>query len=241
MRNPPGLTPMPAPVLQALPLRPIIRETVQDRVYQQLRAMILNGEIKPGQTVTIQSLAEAFQVSAMPVREALRRLLAEQALTALAGRSVGIPALTRERLADLTRVRREVEAMAARWAAQHIAKEDLVALAGLLETMQQAAEERDGKAYLPANRRFHFIIYQAARSPTLMGIIEPLWLQIGPYFDLLRASGNWQSANRAHQAALAALEKGDGEAAGKAIQADIDEAAATLMELLAAPNTRTRA
>ena len=67
--------------------------------------------------MTVQSLAEAFGVSAMPVREALHRLSAAQALTVVAGRSVGIPALTVERLEDLRRVRGEIEGLAAAWAA----------------------------------------------------------------------------------------------------------------------------
>ena len=46
------------------------RGTLQDHVYRQLCELILNGEIAPGQLITIQALAEAFGVSAMPVREA---------------------------------------------------------------------------------------------------------------------------------------------------------------------------
>src|SRR5579875_1696119 len=114
-----------------LPLRPVDRETVQDRVYREIKDLILNGEIEPGQTVTIQALSDAFQVSTMPVREALRRLMAEQALMVVSGRSVGIPALTRARLADLCRVRREVEPLAASWAAERIGAADLRRLAEL--------------------------------------------------------------------------------------------------------------
>jgi DNA-binding GntR family transcriptional regulator len=170
-----------------LPLRPIARETVQDRVYRQLRELILNGEIEPGQTITIQSLSNAFQVSAMPVREALRRLTAEQALTVVSGRSVGIPALARERLEDLRRVRREVEPLAVSWAAQRIGSADLRRLKELIDRMQIAADEKDGRRFVPANHDFHFTIYRAAGSPALLSFIESLWLQIGPYFHVLRA------------------------------------------------------
>ena len=74
-----------------------------------MKELILNGGIEPGRTVTIQSLADAFGVSAMPVREALHRLVAEKALTVVAGRSVGIPPLNIDRLEDLTRARIEIE------------------------------------------------------------------------------------------------------------------------------------
>jgi len=215
-----------------LKLSPVDRETVQDRVYRRIREMILNGEIEPGQTVTIPGLSAAFQVSAMPVREALRRLMAEQALMVVSGRSVGIPALTRARLADLRRVRCEVEGLAMAWAAERIAPEELRLLSEMVHEMQVAADARDGRRYVPANHDFHFTIYRAAESPTLLSIIESLWLQIGPYFHVLRASENWHAANSRHRTMLEALGRRDGAGAADALQRDIDEAAAALEVLL---------
>lgn len=215
-----------------LPLRPVDRETVQDRVYRQIREMILNGEIEPGQTVTIQGLSDAFRVSAMPVREALRRLMAEQALAVVSGRSVGIPTLTRARIADLRRVRRDVEGLAVAWAAERIGVNELRRMAELVERMQLAADAHDGRLYVPANHDFHFIVYRAADSPTLLSIIESLWLQIGPYFHVLRASDNWHAANSTHRTMLEALGRHDGRAAADALRRDVDEAARALEVLL---------
>ena len=163
-----------------LPLSPVDRETVQERVYRRIREMILNGEIEPGQTITIPGLSAAFQVSAMPVREALRRLMAEQALMVVAGRSVGIPALTRARLADLRRVRREVEGLAIAWAAERAGPAELRLLSKMVSEMELAADARDGRRYVPANHDFHFTIYRAADSPTLFSIIESLGCRSGP-------------------------------------------------------------
>ena len=90
-----------------------VRGTLQDHVYRQLCELILNGEIAPGQLMTIQALADAFGVSAMPVREALQRLIAARALTVISSRSIGVPHLTRASALDLRRVRLEVESLAA--------------------------------------------------------------------------------------------------------------------------------
>ena len=215
-----------------LPRRPVGRETVQERVYRQIREMILNGEIEPGQTITLQSLSDAFQVSAMPVREALRRLMAEQALTVVFGRSVGVPALTRDRLRDLCRVRCEVEPLATVWATSRIMPAGLVRLAELLDRMQEAAAQKNGRLFVPANYEFHFLIYRAAASPALLSIIESLWLQIVRYFHALRNSGNWREANVAHQALLSGLMRQNAKEAASALRRDIADAAATLMGLL---------
>jgi DNA-binding GntR family transcriptional regulator len=214
------------------PYRPVARETVQDQVHCQLKELILDGEIAPGVTVTIQGLAEAFGVSAMPVREALHRLTAAGALTVVAGRSVGIPPLSVERLMDLKRVRAEVEGLAAEWAAAGATRPLLQRLDELIERMESSTAESDRSSFVPANREFHFTVYRAAGSETLMTVIEPLWLQIGPYLGLLRGSGNWRTANRQHRLIRDALARGDGKAARAALRADIEEAADILAGLL---------
>lgn len=216
----------------AIPLDPAPRETLQDHVYQRIRDLILNGEIAPGRSITIQSLATAFAVSHMPVREALHRLTAERALTVVSGRSMGIPPLSVERLADLKRVRNEVEGMAAAWAAERIDAEGLARLIQLNETLDAAAEVNDIKGYLHANRGFHFTVYAAAGSPTLLSMIESLWLQISPYFNLLHGSGNYVESNEHHRALTRALQRRDPEAAREALKGDIAAAARVLDRLL---------
>lgn len=214
-----------------LPIQPLTRETTQERVYAQLRDLILDGGLPPGQTVTIQGLANSFGVSAMPVREALQRLTAERALAVLSGRSIGIPPLTLERLRDLCRVRVEVEGMAVAWAAGTLRAPELHRMDLLLRQMN-AAETGEGRSYVSANRQFHFLVYAAAGSPTLLGMIEQLWLQVSPYFHLLRDSGNWREANHAHHTLRDACARGDGAAAREALREDIERATAALETLL---------
>ncbi|TIX54354.1 MAG: GntR family transcriptional regulator, partial [Mesorhizobium sp.] len=79
------------------------RVTVQDGVYQQLRHALMVGSFDPAQVLTIASLAEAFGTSNMPVREALRRLAAENALEISQNGSACVPIVTRARLDDLCR------------------------------------------------------------------------------------------------------------------------------------------
>lgn len=213
-------------------LRPIVREKVSDQVYQRLRDGIMRGELAPGQNVTIQGLAADLDVSAMPVREALHKLSAHRALMVLSGRSVGVPELSVERLADLRRVRREIEGMAAAWASQLARKEDLAALTRFIDAMWQAERQTDRAGYLAANQQFHFHIYRMSESPTILPIIESLWLQIGPYLNLLHNSGNFETSNHMHEAARDALAAGDADGARAAIQSDIDGAADALTPLL---------
>jgi DNA-binding GntR family transcriptional regulator len=212
----------------ALPVLPVPRETMQDHVYNGVKELILNGDISPGQSITIQSLATAFAVSHMPVREALRRLVAERALTVISGRSVGVPKVSLERLEDLRRVRVEVEGLAAEWASARIDRATLSRLETSYLAMDKAIGDGDVKSYLHGNRDFHFLIYKAAGSETLLSIIESLWVQISPYFNLLYALGDFGRANREHRKVIEALARGDAASARAAIRADLDGAAAAL-------------
>src|SRR3569623_3141581 len=96
----------------ALPQMQVARVTLPGEIYRRLMMMNLDGGLMPGELVTIQGLASAFGVSAMPVREALQRLTAEGALRVISGRSGGIPELESDRLADLPKVRVEVASLA---------------------------------------------------------------------------------------------------------------------------------
>ncbi len=215
-----------------LNIEPLPRDTLQERVYRQVAGLILDGGIAPGQLVTIQGLAEAFGVSAMPVREALKRLTAANALTVVSGRSIGVPPLNLERLTDLRNVRHEIEGTASSWAALRADKAAIARLEKELERMQQAIASGDTKGYLQANRAFHFAVYQSAGSPTLFSFIEVLWLQIGPYLNLLRESGNYVSSNLHHRGVLDAIVDRNPEAARAALSRDIEDAYQVLVEVL---------
>lgn len=216
----------------SIPHRPVVRGTLPGEIYRGIKELILDGGIAPGELVRIQGLADAFGVSAMPVREALQRLTAEKALTVVSGRSVGIPELEASRLRDLCRVRLEIETLATTWAAGNLRANDIRRLEGLVTVMEAAVSEGDARRYVRANHEFHFGIYRAAGSETLLSIIEALWLQVSPYFHLLHGSGNYASANHQHRELLAALRNDDPLATSRAIRADIEDAAKVLLGLL---------
>lgn len=216
----------------SLKVVPLSRETLQDRVYRKVCDLILDGEIAPGQLVTIQSLADAFGVSHMPVREALKRLTAANALTVVSGRSIGIPRLNRASLNDLRNVRLEIEGLAAIWATRNITDDELRGIKEVYLRLGTAIDTGDVRSFLRANHAFHFAIYSAAGSERLVTIIENLWLQIGPYFNLLRGSGNYEVSNRHHQVIVDGLDARDENRVAEAVRADIEAAYRVLLGLV---------
>lgn len=208
-------------------LTPIARETVQDRVYAQLRQTLIDGGFAQGDMLRIVDLAERLQTSTMPVREALGRLVSEQALEALPNRTVRVPLITRHRLDDLERTRILIEGRLVQLALPNLSVNDIEMLKQFNRDCDAAFEQHGqdiGPVTSQLNQRFHFNIYMAAGSHVLIPIVESLWLQSGP---IVRAAAQIHdeqggvAATDHHWAMIAAIERGDAESAMTCLSQDI--------------------
>jgi DNA-binding GntR family transcriptional regulator len=160
----------------------------------------------------------------MPVREALRQLVAEKALVMNAGRSFAVPLLTHAQYVDLVRIRAEIEGYAAAQAASRISASAVGKLRMLNKAMSAASKGGDRDSYILRNQEFHFLIYDASGSTVIKPIIESLWLQAGPYLALLFDEGpHAKSALDRHEGAVEALKKGDARMARTMIAGDITD------------------
>lgn len=228
-------------------LSPVGRETLQDRVYAELRRSLIHGMLDAGEMLRIQDLAETLETSTMPVREALGRLVSEQALEALPNRSVRVPTITRERLDDLARARCLIEGQVTALALPNLANGDFEQLKQLTRECEAAFRSRERhKAQITSelNHAFHFYIYRAARSAVLIPIIESLWLQSGPYVRAAAQIHDEQrhiSATHHHWALIEALQRGDSPGAVKALTDDITRSFNLIRSRLDAEDIEERA
>jgi DNA-binding GntR family transcriptional regulator len=207
------------------------RETLHERAYDEVKKAIMGGAIAPGAPMTIRALAKALGTSVMPVREALRRLVAERALELLPNRSVTLPVMTAEKFDEIVRIRLALEGMMAETAAKHITADEMKRMTRLNEEM--ITKLRQGtKKYLGLNQEFHFQLYLAARMPQAMSIVETLWLQIGPFLHHVEIDFGAPDFLHHHDTMLKALAKRDGPRARTAIEADIGEAAQSILDSL---------
>lgn len=210
-------------------LGPVVRESLQERVYQKLRRSLIYGVFDAGEVLRIKDLADRLQTSTMPVREALGRLVSERALESTPSRSVRVPMITRKRLDDLAHARTLIEGELVRLAAENLRTADFAQLRDLTHDCEAAfasAASDKSQTTSELNHAFHFTIYAAAGSAVLMPIVESLWLQSGPYVRV--AAGIYEerpefSAVHHHWELIAALERGDSEAAAKALADDITQ------------------
>ncbi|MEZ5984033.1 MAG: GntR family transcriptional regulator [Parvularculaceae bacterium] len=135
---------------------------IHEEVYERLRRAIIAGQFEPGKSLSVRGLAAEFGVSAMPAREAIRRLAALGALEVTETRRVMVAHMTPERFDELTIARRTLEPEIAALAARKLAKDAKIrdALIAKLKTIDAALDEAIARGdiadYGRRNSEFHF-------------------------------------------------------------------------------------
>jgi DNA-binding GntR family transcriptional regulator len=200
-------------------IRAVERETLNDRVYRELRTMLMSGGFVPGSEMKLRTLAHSLHVSLMPVRDAIGRLVAERALKMLPNHRVIVPEMTIDEFLEIRRVRILLEGEAAALACQHIGPDGVASLKRIHEKIKSLSGNKQ-KQFWALNQEFHFTVYAAAKSPLLLSMIESLWLQIGPVFNHIPINLTSEGA-RGHHRIIAALGAGDVKAARAALTEDL--------------------
>lgn len=208
------------------PRRPLADSTaVHDQVYDSIRQALITGKIAPGVGVSLRSLAAELGVSPMPVRDAVRRLVAERALAINpANKRLSVPSLSAERLEQLEMARQWIEPELAARAAPRADEALVRRLKAIDQDLEEALRVGDVDGYMVANHAFHFAIYERAGAEVLLAMAGGLWLQIGPFMRVVfgRVGTGSLPADR-HAEAMDALKARDAEGARRAIAADLSE------------------
>lgn len=199
------------------------KRPAHQHVYDQLRAQILFGALAPGQAVTIQGLADALDAGMTPVREAIRRLMSDGALSMLGNRRVIVPELTEHCIEQLDFMRQSLEPDLARRSAAHIGSEGLATLKQHDDALNLAIGQGDIPGYLTCNYRFHATLYQIARAPILSATVERLWLRFAPSLRVVCGRYGTLNLPDKHADLMAALVAGDADAAAQAMAEDVSQ------------------
>ncbi|WP_417457353.1 GntR family transcriptional regulator [Kordiimonas sp.] len=209
-------------------------ETAQEWVYRALRFAVMSGQVQPGRALTIRGIADMLDVSAMPVREALRRLTSEGALELKSNRRIMVPDLSPARLAELLELRIMLEVHAAERALPYISDAKLSELHALNDEQNKAFEAPDPQGIIIGNQAFHRALYLAHPHAVTLPMIERIWLQLGPLHRLALANLEKHYVTDRHVEIMQAIETRNPFGLKAAIEADIRDGAGymTQTELL---------
>jgi DNA-binding GntR family transcriptional regulator len=215
-------------------LSPSKHEKLATRIHKEFQGLLIAGEFTPGERLKVADLVEQTGTSITPVREALIQLVSENAVEMYSPRAFAIPQLSLDRYREIRAMRMALERLATQEATPHLTPRDLDKLETSHDGFVAAEKAGDGRTTLRSNREFHFRIYQAARMPLLLTNIERLWAMMGPILNVFYAKMDNDYIGAAeHLNILEAFRAGDAEAAGRAMQADLQRGGESMERYIA--------
>lgn len=192
-----------------------------ERVYRALRSRVMHGEIHPGEALTLRGIGAEFDVSMTPAREAVRRLVAEGALSLSSSGRVSAPELSNDRIEELACLRSMLEPELGSRALPRVHPALIERLQKINASISETMVKADAIGYVRLNLEFHRTLYLRAQSPAMLALVETIWLQSGPTMRALYSRTANTQANEKHRSILAALKGGDEPGLRIAIRADV--------------------
>jgi DNA-binding GntR family transcriptional regulator len=209
-----------------MPITPRLTDpnaAAHERLYRSLRQQVMHGEVPPGMPITLRGLARDFGVSMTPAREAVRRLVAEGALTISSSGRVSTPELSPERIEELAAIRALLEPELASRALPRAHFALIERLAAINALNADAVMRQDAVAYVRTNLEFHRTLYLRAQAPAMLAMCETVWLQLGPTMRALYSRLQRKDPPHHHRIILAALKAGDEPGLRLAVRTDVSQ------------------
>ena len=196
-------------------------------IAQSLKEMIYEAELKPGQPLIQERIAEMFQVSRVPVRDALQMLIGMGIAVNVPRRGVIVRPLSRTLLAELFEVRKILEGSAVRMAVRNASPDHLRRLESLIEQQAECTKTGDVKRYARLDDDFHRTLYDAVGNARLLELIFANWEMIKQArcaSTVVPEHGRaWIATSiKRHKRILAALKRGGEDAACAAVFENIE-------------------
>lgn len=179
-----------------------------DRCLAQVRAMVLSGELLPGQKVQQELLAKSLGMSRVPVREALSRLHSEGVVDYKPNTGYTVARFNSEDLSEIYLMRKLLETELLKTI--DLGQIDVAALRTLHGQMIEAAEAGNPEEFQERNQEFHFTILSASPLEVVIQELERLWYMSAFYRSMyLYEPETTSHIIEEHQGIIYAVEAGD--------------------------------
>ncbi|HKS66215.1 MAG TPA: GntR family transcriptional regulator [Candidatus Acidoferrales bacterium] len=212
----------------------IPRTSLTLAVADRLRESILRGEFQEGQQLRQDAIAATFQVSRIPVREALRQLEAEGLIKIIAHRGAVVSSLSSEEIEELFEIRAVLECEVLRLSIPNLTEADFQRADEILRVYEKALwMQGDVGSWGRLNSQFHALLYGRANRPHFMSIIRQINNNGERYTGLqLYLTRAFERAKKEHRQLLQLCRKRDVEGACALLKQHIQTAGRTLKETL---------
>ena len=190
-----------------------------DKIREELEQMIVAGEFRDGERLDEVKLAEKFNISRTPLREAFQGLAASGLLELLPRRGAFVRYPDLVELVEMFEVMAELEVMCGERAARRITDEQLAAIKGTITGCEIALKAGDSDAYYRENELFHHLIYHASGNSFMAQQATFLHKRLQPFRRMqLRVRGRMPQSMSEHHEIVAAIEAGDAPKAAECLR-----------------------
>jgi DNA-binding GntR family transcriptional regulator len=191
-------------------MKAIQKKTLHEEIADNLREMIMSGELREGDKIKENVLCDMMGISKTPLREALRVLSAEGLIRLVPNRGSYVTTPTFEEIKEMFDVMRVLEGVCARTAVEKMRDRDLSKLEKLHQKLEKNFRRKDQKEYIHQNNLYHAFVQELAGNKTLNQIVNGLRQKILLYrFQSLNLPGRFEQSIQEHRSLLAAFRDKD--------------------------------
>ena len=211
--------------------RPIARRTVAAEAAEILRQRILTGDLRSGQPIRQEQIAQELGVSRIPLREALKQLEAEGFVTIEPHKGAVVSTLSLAEVEELFELRIHLESWLLRDAIPRMREADFAQLDAIIDESRMP----DNLAHWgDVNWRLHEAMYRPAGKPISLRFLKRIHDNLDRYLRLqITLTQDWDRAHRDHQELIELSRAGEVDAAVKVLERHIRDTARALATALA--------
>lgn len=181
----------------------IARQSLPETLAESIRERILNGEFREGDQLVQEALADEYEVSRMPVREALRQLESSGLVELKTHKGAVVTSIPLDQIAELFDLRATLECSLLGHAIPLMDEQSLLSSRDVLAQLEVAYHRKDISAWGALNWAFHRSLYLPANRVQTLGIIQGVNLQTDRYIRLhLLLTGMIERAEDEHEEIL---------------------------------------
>jgi len=208
--------------------------TKKEKVYSSIQKEIMNGKLAPGERLVISNLADQFNVSEIPVREALQTLSSEGYVELMPHVGAIVSTLSEEEIREIFELRTCMEALATQLAVDHLTNFHLKKLEEMIESSKEilTSTEYQFEEYAKHNREFHEYIYRHCNNTRLYKIIFELWDYSNRYPQIFQTTEALQNSIEEHTEIFNALKERNANLAAELTKKHKHKAYKTLLDML---------
>jgi len=196
---------------------PAAAETLTEQAYRLIEERIVTLKLKPGDVLSEQLLSATLKIGRTPIREALQRLSREGLVTVLPRKGILVADVNPRSQLLVLEVRREIERLLSRTAAERATAEQRQRMQEIAEGMDRAAKSGDDVVFMRLDLELNRLLIEAAHNDyaarsmkLLQGLSRRFW------YMHYRTAGDLPLCARLHANEARAVAKGDAEAAARA-------------------------